>query len=59
MGRKATTMPYPFTLEHWRDAGWYVGQLKDVPGAFSQGETLEELKDSIRDAYEFVLADAE
>jgi predicted RNase H-like HicB family nuclease len=33
--------------------------LKDVPGAFSQGETLEELKDSIRDAYALVLADAE
>lgn len=33
-----------FTLEYWIDEGWYVGRLKEVPGVFSQGETLEELQ---------------
>lgn len=32
-----------FTLEYWMDEGWYVGRLKEVPGVFSQGETLEEV----------------
>jgi predicted RNase H-like HicB family nuclease len=48
-----------FTLEHWQDDGWYVGQLREVPGVFSQGETLPELEENIRDAYELVLEDTE
>lgn len=39
------------TLEYWVDEGWYVGRLKEVPGIFSQGESLEELEENIRDAY--------
>jgi predicted RNase H-like HicB family nuclease len=41
-----------FTLEYWFDDGWYVGRLKEVPGVFSQGRTLEELKANIQDAHE-------
>ncbi len=40
-----------FTLEYWTDEGWFVGRLKEVPGVFSQGESLEELQENIRDAY--------
>ena len=40
-----------FTLRYWLDDGWYVGKLKEVPDVFSQGETLEELEENIRDAY--------
>ena len=43
-----------FTLEYWIDDGWYVGRLKEIPGVFSQGETLEELEQNIQDAYELV-----
>jgi predicted RNase H-like HicB family nuclease len=46
-----------FTLEYWIDDGWYVGRLKEVPGVFSQGETLEELEENIRDAYQLMLAE--
>ncbi len=46
-----------FTLEYWRDEGWFVGRLQEVPGVFSQGETLEELEENIRDAYGLVLAE--
>jgi len=48
-----------FTLEYWQDDGWYVGQLREVPGVFSQGETLTDLEDNIRDAYELVLEGVE
>lgn len=40
-----------FTLEYWRDEGWYVGRLKEVPGVMSQGESIAELEENIRDAY--------
>jgi len=40
-----------FTLEYWLDEGWHVGRLKEVPGVFSQGESLKELEEHIRDAY--------
>lgn len=44
-----------FTLEYWEDDGWLVGRLVEVPGVFSQGETLEELKENIKDAYKLMI----
>ena len=44
-----------FTLEYWIDDDWYVGKLKEVPGVFSQGETLEELEENIRDTYTLMI----
>ena len=50
-------MDRPFTLEYWLDDEWYVGRLKEIPSVFSQGETLEELEDNIRDAYHMIMAE--
>jgi predicted RNase H-like HicB family nuclease len=47
--------PLRFRLEYWKDGDWYVGRLPQVPGVFSQGATLEELEDNIRDAYRLML----
>ena len=44
-----------FMLEYWEDEGWFVGRLPEVPGVFSQGESLEELKKNIADAYALLL----
>jgi len=44
-----------FTLEYWVDDGWYVGRLKEVPGIFSQGESLEELEENIQAAYQLMV----
>lgn len=44
-----------FTLEYWEDEGWFVGRLAEVPGVFSQGSTLEELEENIKDAYELMI----
>jgi predicted RNase H-like HicB family nuclease len=46
-----------FTLEYWLDDRWYVGRLKEVPGIFSQGESLDELEENIRDAYQLMMED--
>ncbi len=47
-----------FTLEYWKDDDWYVGRLKEMPSVMSQGETLEELQQMIRDAYQLMVEDA-
>lgn len=44
-----------FTLEFWRDGIFYVGRLREVPGVFSQGETLDELRENIQDAYDLMV----
>lgn len=46
-----------FTLEYWIDDGWYVGRLLKVPGVFSQGKSLKELEENIRDAYKLMIED--
>ena len=38
-----------------QDGGWFVGCLTEVPGVFSQGETLETPIENIRDAYRMML----
>jgi predicted RNase H-like HicB family nuclease len=48
-----------FTLEYWQDDDWFVGKLKEIPGVFSQGKTIEELKENIIDAYHMMLAESE
>ncbi len=41
--------------EYWFDDGWCVGRLKEVPGVFSQGETLQELEENIEEAYRLMV----
>ncbi len=48
-----------FTLVYWIDKGWYVGKLKEIPGVFSQGETLDDLEDNICDAYKLIREEEE
>ena len=47
-----------FTLDFWVDDGWYIGKLREVPGVFSQGESLEELKVNIKDACDLMVQEA-
>ena len=44
-----------FTLEYWKDDGWYVGRLRGVPGVFSQGESLQELEENIQEVYQLMM----
>jgi predicted RNase H-like HicB family nuclease len=41
------------------DEGWYVGRLKEVPGVFSQGASLQELEENIREAYQLMMEEEE
>ena len=51
-------MPRSFTLDYWIEDGWYVGKLREVPNVFSQGESLEELKGNIQDAYQLMMEES-
>ena len=55
--REVKTMAGLFTLEYWLDDNWYVGRLKEIPGVFSQGETLNDLENNIREAYALMMED--
>ena len=48
-------MRHQFTLEYWKDGKWYVGRLVEIPGVFSQGATLEELRENIQEAYDLLI----
>ena len=48
-------MKLAFTLEYWEYDGWYVGKIREVPGVFSQGESLQELEENIEDAYKLLM----
>ncbi|MBW1912348.1 MAG: type II toxin-antitoxin system HicB family antitoxin [Deltaproteobacteria bacterium] len=43
------------TLEYWEDDGWFIGRFVEVPGVFSQGESIEDLKENIQDAYKMMI----
>ena len=35
--------------------GWYVGQVQEMPEAISQGKTVPELLENLKDALQLVL----
>jgi len=37
------------TLDYWNEGGWFEGRLREVPDLLSQGQTLNELEDNIRE----------
>lgn len=47
-----------FTLRYWQEEGRYVGKLKEIPGVFSQGETLGELKTNIAEVYHHLMLES-
>jgi predicted RNase H-like HicB family nuclease len=50
---------YTAVIERCPDTGLYVGYVPGFPGAHSQGETLDELHDNIREVIAMLLEDGE
>ena len=46
----------PFTAVYQRDGEWWVGYVEELPGANAQERTLEEARESLREAVSDVLA---
>jgi len=36
---------------YWQDGKWWLGYLEEYPDYITQGETLEELKENLKDLY--------
>lgn len=39
------------TMIYWKGERFWLGKLKEYPEIMTQGETLEELEENLRDAY--------
>jgi predicted RNase H-like HicB family nuclease len=46
-------------IERCPDTGLFVGHVPGLPGAHSQGETLEELRRNLREVVEMLMDDQE
>ena len=50
---------YTAIVERCPETGLYVGHVPGFPGAHSQGETLEELNDNLKEVVAMLLDDGE
>ena len=50
---------YQAVIEKCPDTGLYVGYIPGFPGAHSQGQTIDELTDNLREVIELLLEDGE
>jgi predicted RNase H-like HicB family nuclease len=47
-------MEYTAIIEKM-SSGWYIAQCEQVPGALTQGRTLEEVRENLKEAISLVL----
>lgn len=50
---------YTAVVEKCQETGFYVGYVPGFPGAHSQGETLDELKQNLHEVLQMLLEDGE
>lgn len=48
-------MESTFTGVFEKVGDWYIGYVEELPGANTQGKTLEEARDNLREAIELIL----
>ena len=48
-------MENTFTAIFEKVDDWYVGYIEELPGANTQGKTLEETRENLREAIELIL----
>lgn len=44
-----------FTAIYRRSGDWWVASVAEIPGAHSQGKTMDEARENLRDAIELLL----
>jgi predicted RNase H-like HicB family nuclease len=44
-------------MVYWKSEKFWLGKILEYPEIMSQGETLEELEDNLKDAYKLMLMD--
>lgn len=48
-------MTNEMTMVYWKGEKFWLGRLKERPDIMTQGETLEELEENLRDAYRMMV----
>ncbi len=44
-----------FTANYKKDGKWYVGWVEEIPGVNTQGKTLKEVKENLKEALFLIL----
>jgi len=44
-------------MVYWKGEKFWLGKILDYPEIMSQGETVEELEENLKDAYKLMLMD--
>jgi predicted RNase H-like HicB family nuclease len=52
--KKEYNMEYTAIIEK-TDDGWYIAHCAEVPNAHTQGSTIEEVEENLKDAIELIL----
>jgi len=45
------------TMIYWKGERFWLGKLKEHPEIMTQGRTIKELEDNLRDAYQMMVMD--
>lgn len=44
-----------YTAVHEQDGDWWIGYVEELPGAHTQGRTLEEARENLKEAVQLIL----
>jgi predicted RNase H-like HicB family nuclease len=53
--KRGETKMATVTMIYWKDGDFFLGKILEHPEIMTQGETLEELEENIRDAYRLLV----
>lgn len=48
-------MTHTFTAVFEQDGDWWIGYVEELPGANTQGKTLDETRENLKEAVELIL----
>ncbi len=48
-------MTQTFTANYKKSGNWYLGWVEEIPGVNTQGKTLKEVKENLKEALALVL----
>lgn len=55
LGRGISAMTATFTAIFEQDGDWWVGYIEELPGANTQGATLDEARENLKEAVELII----
>jgi predicted RNase H-like HicB family nuclease len=55
VGKGVTKMAHRFTAVFEQEGDWWIGYVEELPGANTQGATLEEARENLKEAVQLVL----